>query len=845
MVRILLVVVALLGQTTIHAQERAQPGLNPLANDELWLFHTGAEAYARARTLAASGEVSVDAIRANLTLGSKAGALAAARRLLTASPAELAKGLDLIRDRSHEFNEDGTLLNRELMAFVAAARTRVNSLSASEGADVALQLLWLENYVDSDQAAHKARIAAFLERYKGTVAAQSLALSQVLGSYPRDDQGRLRRYREIAREHDGTVAGAEALQTLGFRLAHDSEGPDPTPRLLEVFDIVKRLESGRFPPSPHVDSAGQLVVEFFHGINVNIPAEGLPKLYAAYLEFTLSHPKVKIRASDDPISWLIRNGVARLGASPAERVATVERFLADLEKGGFGVNEVRYQRASFYLGLTAEPGNISDYLEGALSVQAADALARRSLRAMIDSADPDAVARAHGTLAAYHLGDRRYPDAVSSYSVLLQRFPDQEWSWVAALRLAQLAEVQGRPDAALRYESVASEFKHVPTAVLIANLSAGHVHESRPNFPAAMAAFRTALAGWQDLPEQLNLFGNGDDSGQAQRVFRRFAYFKKGDLVARLERLAKAVTPDTALLHQGRHAIEEGRPKDALAPLNKLVTEFPKTAAAIEGIELLRRARFNIALTPTPLAQASQRELDALSRGPYDKVTTLAKLALGAIRIRSGARAQGESITKAALEEWHAKQPVAAPPTTPLQDIVAIRTELFRPMGGGILGTDGGNAFDWPTKMPAFLVVSRDIEVKLLDGTERKLSVPFIPSSGRVLFASDEDLAAMHLILDGIGGTETREPTAVMETPNQPIGMSATIAEIWSKFFPMRPGHWGGWELTAYPYITKVTFDRDGHALAEVTIGYGGCTVELEKENGKWIAKRIVGGWIT
>jgi tetratricopeptide (TPR) repeat protein len=843
MVRILIVLVALLGQTAIHAQERARPDLNPLAKDELWRFHAGAEAFAGARKRAASGEASVDVIKANFTIGSKTEALAAARRLFAASPAELANGLDLINERSHEF--DGTLRERDLVSFVADARARVNSLAVADGANAALPLLWLEYVVDrGNEPAHQARIAAFLERYKGTTAAVELSLSQIVTDNPHDDAGRLRRYRELAREHDGTEAGASVLRHLGFRLAHDTEGPDPTPRLLEVFDIVRRLESGRFPPSRYVDSAGELVVDFFFGSHVNIPAENIPRIYAAYLEFVLSHPTVKIRTNDDPISWLIRNGVARLGASPAERVATVERFLDDLEKGGIGVNEVRHKRAYFYLELTEDPGNISDHLEGALSVPEADALARRALRAMIDSGDPDAFARAHGTLAAYHLGDRRYPDAVSSYSALLQRFPDKEWAWVAALRLAQLAEVQGRPDAALRYESVASGFKHVSTAVLLANLSAGHVHESRANFPAATGAFRTALAEWQDLPEQIDLWGNGDDSGHAERVFRRFVYFKKGDLVTRLDRLANAVTADTALLHQGRHAIEEGRPKDALAPLNKLVTEFPKTAAAVEGIELLRRARFTIALTP--LAQASQRELDTLSRGRYDKVTTLAKLALGAIRLRNGARVQGESITKAALEEWHAQQAVAAPPTTPLmQDIAAIRAELFRPMGGGLFGTQGGNAFDWPKVMPSFLVVSRDIEVKLLDGTERKLSVPFSPSTGRVLFASDEDLAAMRLILDRIGGTETREPAAVMETPNQPIGASVTIAETWSKFFPLQPGHWGGWELTAYPYITKVTFDREHHALAEVTIGYGGYTVELEKENGKWIAKRIVGVWIT
>ena len=101
------------------------------------------------------------------------------------------------------------------------------------------------------------------------------------------------------------------------------------------------------------------------------------------------------------------------------------------------------------------------------------------------------------------------------------------------------------------------------------------------------------------------------------------------------------------------------------------------------------------------------------------------------------------------------------------------------------------------------------------------------------------------MILDRIGGTETREPERVMDTPNQPIGGSVEIASMWSKLFPLRQGHWGGWELGAYPYVSKIHFDRDGHALAEVTIGYSGGTYELAKENGVWVAKRMVSIWIT
>ena len=43
-----------------------------------------------------------------------------------------------------------------------------------------------------------------------------------------------------------------------------------------------------------------------------------------------------------------------------------------------------------------------------------------------------------------------------------------------------------------------------------------------------------------------------------------------------------------------------------------------------------------------------------------------------------------------------------------------------------------------------------------------------------------------------LGGTKRREPGHVMETPNQPVGDSLRILQLWQRFFPARPGHWGG-----------------------------------------------------
>jgi hypothetical protein len=57
----------------------------------------------------------------------------------------------------------------------------------------------------------------------------------------------------------------------------------------------------------------------------------------------------------------------------------------------------------------------------------------------------------------------------------------------------------------------------------------------------------------------------------------------------------------------------------------------------------------------------------------------------------------------------------------------------------------------------------------------------------------------------------------------------------------------GGWEIETYPVVTEIEFTNveRTRASARVTIGYEGGTVELEKEGGTWVAKRLTNRWIT
>src|SRR5437899_6962976 len=55
-----------------------------------------------------------------------------------------------------------------------------------------------------------------------------------------------------------------------------------------------------------------------------------------------------------------------------------------------------------------------------------------------------------------------------------------------------------------------------------------------------------------------------------------------------------------------------------------------------------------------------------------------------------------------------------------------------------------------------------------------------------VVFLDSEQLAFFDRLLAKVGGTERRQPTAVMEVPNQPVGGSMQVLALLQKFFPAR-----------------------------------------------------------
>jgi hypothetical protein len=153
-----------------------------------------------------------------------------------------------------------------------------------------------------------------------------------------------------------------------------------------------------------------------------------------------------------------------------------------------------------------------------------------------------------------------------------------------------------------------------------------------------------------------------------------------------------------------------------------------------------------------------------------------------------------------------------------------------------------------PPALPRFVVVRADIRVKTSDGQVARHTVyQRFPDLDHVLLLKSDELSLLARLLPTIGGTKHRAWTQVMETPNQPVGDSMKILALFGQFFEARPGHWGGWELETYPQVTQIEFvDAERtKANANVTIGYSGATVVLEKVDGKWRAVRLTNEWIT
>jgi hypothetical protein len=177
----------------------------------------------------------------------------------------------------------------------------------------------------------------------------------------------------------------------------------------------------------------------------------------------------------------------------------------------------------------------------------------------------------------------------------------------------------------------------------------------------------------------------------------------------------------------------------------------------------------------------------------------------------------------------------------------AVRHTVFQPMASGVFGPGGRNA-EWPRSLPLFLIAPATLPVQESSGRVRIVSASRpLPGYENTLYLAQQDLEFLERTITILGNSRRHIPQSVMATPNQRAGAAETIAKLWNRFFPMRPGSWGGWELATYPVISRIEFTNPERTKASVpvTVGSSGGTVLLEKTGGEWRAIEIVNRWDT
>ncbi len=319
-----------------------------------------------------------------------------------------------------------------------------------------------------------------------------------------------------------------------------------------------------------------------------------------------------------------------------------------------------------------------------------------------------------------------------------------------------------------------------------------------------------------------------------------------GALPPRIAELRHALSvPGGPAVERGRTLLVQKRFDQAIAELGRIPRQYPDSPASAEARSLVRRARLERALSmadvegPDADEDAALKEFEALAREPLDFSVTAARIARASILWKRGDADAAEAEMSTALTDWHTHQPLSTPATPIEEDVAEIRRVIFLPHGGSVYGADRWNAFAWTSATAPFVLLNADVPAKLHDGQAVSVRlIQSLPGADKPLFFDTDEVALLQRMIATLGGTKRREPTAIMQTPNQPVGGSMQVLRLWNRFFAARPGHWGGWEIETYPRITEIRFTNAARtrAAARVTIGYSGATVET-REGGREVGR--------
>ncbi len=527
----------------------------------------------------------------------------------------------------------------------------------------------------------------------------------------------------------------------------------------------------------------------------------LDRAIDAYADFVRTHLQTSatLGSPDDSLGYVITSKMGVLFQLKGDRVGGIERTLDDLEKAAPDPGAVQLLRAQYYA-RQSSAGPEADRAAMAAKARAALAVAKNG------TASRQALAFA----AAFDYYQRDYARALPQYQQFVSLYPSSAYAPIAALRIGECYEqANDWPKAAAAYTRAAANYPNEPYARVLGGAFGSRALDALDRFEDSLAAATRALNSWDaDYGFEYSIRSSqatlpGATTGRVADRLR----VSRDALRVRVSALERDLRhPGGRLLARARWQLEQNQFVEASKTLTKFMRQHPKSPAVAEAKLLRHRAELESALDLAAVEGAhydrikAVAALEAITKEPFDSYVATAALAKAALLVTEGHSDDAEKLIAKTLDSWVASQRelAARPPATTFEaDIAEIRQVVFRPLGDlPVYGGKGWNAFRFPDALPRFVVVRADVAVKTPDGQVSRHTVyQRFPDLGQVLMLTSDELSLVARLVPTIGGTKSRAPRHVMETPNQPVGDSMQVLSLFGRFFPARPGHWGGWEL--------------------------------------------------
>ena len=829
----------------------ATPPDYPPADDFIWSFQQSTGLKTKLATQAIlDAPDAMETLHLLVLAERRDDAAAVLERIIDRHPTDLERALSMVTSIARDARGDA-LHDRagRLRELAERARTRLAVLPREAAARAARALLTLDaNLSLAPHADWLRRQHEFIAEWSGT---QAALLTEVDVLATGVSTQKLELLDALAHDHPSSEAGAKALYLRGFDLSVNAgaygmlrKGEDPLANFLRVRDVVDRLEHGGYPPCEWVEKAPELLHRFYLPKGTTYSDETIRVMLATYELLA----KEYFIADERRDVWSTRNLIAhRLADLYAARAggdgrAGVEALLNAWGRDPAIGTQARYFLALYYLDL--QRNGRSAEQDSSFAVQA-----RTTLTALYNGGSSLYQRKTLATLATIEQEQGLFAAASGHLSDYIQKYPNSPWTWIAALRLGKTHEARGDWKAASAAYSEAARRYPEGVAGSLAEAYAGHAYEALGMFDDAVSRYRRALAIWDDdygSSYSLNLT-RAPRPDEPFEIVKDESKITKSSLSRQIAEFERTLNlPGGRLVARARWQFSHGQLEATLATAAELLKKYPRSPLVRDTRELSHHARLNRAMDSGNL-----QDLEDLEQEPYDYWISASRIARAARMWQLGDATRAEMLMMTALNDWkvHRSADMSRVAATDLEkDVVEIRNLVFRPRGDGVFAGTGWELKSLSPPDTPFFVVNPNVDVKLSTGETIQVSAHHqIPDYANVLFLDDEQLAFFDHVLARVGGTERRQPTGIMEIPNQPVGGARQVLALLERFFPARPGHWGGWMIASFPAIGAIEFMDPARTRAgvHVTVGYEGATLILEKQGGIWKFKEMTGRWIT